>query len=149
MVAFADASALVPRYLPEGRTSADDVASPLVVSVLSRVEVPSAIWRKVRTGEVEPVFASAAALRVQVDFRGGPGADPFYQSIAISTEVLDDARDLVARHPLRASDAIQLASAVVTRRRVAECQTLVTYDERLASAAIAEGFDVLPSPADP
>ena len=52
MTAFADSSALVTLYSEEpGRDRARHVLG-LAVSDVARVEVPSAFWTKVRTGEL-------------------------------------------------------------------------------------------------
>ena len=51
---FADSSALVKLYADE--PGHEQVRQPmhLVVAQLARVEVPSAIWRKQRLGELDP-----------------------------------------------------------------------------------------------
>jgi predicted nucleic acid-binding protein len=51
--------------------------------------------------------------------------------------------DLLARHPLRAADAIQLASALMLSTRSGRAVDFVVYDHRLADAAAAEGLRVL------
>ena len=48
------------------------------------------------------------------------------------------------RHPLRAGDAIQLASALLLRRELGEPVKFVAYDNRLKAAAKAEGLVVVP-----
>jgi predicted nucleic acid-binding protein len=53
------------------------------------------------------------------------------------------ARRLLALHPLRAADALQLASALVACDERPDRLPLVTLDERLAAAAMREGFRVL------
>ena len=68
MSVFADSSALVKRYADE--PGADEVrALPLlVVCALARVEVPAALWRKVRTGQLSAPDAAvqlASALAVR------------------------------------------------------------------------------------
>jgi predicted nucleic acid-binding protein len=45
-------------------------------------------------------------------------------------------------HPLRAADAFQLAAAYVAAEQRPSSLTIVTLDERLASAARKEGFAV-------
>ena len=55
-----------------------------------------------------------------------------------------EARALLARHPLRAGDAIQLASALLLRRELSEAVTFAAYDDRLKAAAKAEGLFVVP-----
>lgn len=53
---------------------------------------------------------------------------------------------LLASHPLRAADALQLAAALVWARGQPGGHEIVCLDDRLASAALLEGFTVLPSP---
>ncbi len=55
-----------------------------------------------------------------------------------------EARALLVRHPLRAADAIQLASALLLRRELNEPVTFAAYDDRLKAAARAEGLTVVP-----
>ncbi len=47
---------------------------------------------------------------------------------------------LLARHPLRAADAGQLAAAVMARERTGGSLEFVSLDRRLAAAAEREGF---------
>ncbi|HEV2722615.1 MAG TPA: type II toxin-antitoxin system VapC family toxin, partial [Thermoanaerobaculia bacterium] len=61
--------------------------------------------------------------------------------------IIDVSLDLLRRYPLRAADAIQLASAidVLTQgRKKPSSLPFVTLDGDLASAAHEEGFPVLP-----
>ena len=56
-VVFADSSALVKLYVDEPGSTAirrHERRSRFIVSGLARVEVPAALWRKVRTGELDP-----------------------------------------------------------------------------------------------
>jgi len=54
------------------------------------------------------------------------------------------ARRLLAAHPLRAADALQLAAALVACDERPDVLALVTLDDHLAEAARREGFVVLP-----
>lgn len=67
------------------------------------------------------------------------------------TEVQPSARlrslaeqSLVA-HPLRAADALQLASALVWCESQTRGRQFICLDERLRTAATRSGFDVLPT----
>ena len=62
--------------------------------------------------------------------------------VELSTPVVLEARALLVRHPLRAGDAIQLASALLLRRELAEPVTFAVYDDRLKAAAKVEGLVV-------
>jgi uncharacterized protein len=64
--------------------------------------------------------------------------------IEVVAPVFDRVHDLLARHPLRASDAIHLASALLIAQRSPRELEFVAYDARLAEAARAEHLAVLP-----
>ena len=64
--------------------------------------------------------------------------------VELSTPVALEARALLVRHPLRAGDAIQLASALLLQRELREPVTFAAYDDRLKAAARVEGLDVAP-----
>jgi predicted nucleic acid-binding protein len=51
---------------------------------------------------------------------------------------------LLAVHPLRAGDALQLAAALIWCEEQPEGEVFVCVDGRLAQAARTEGFDVRP-----
>jgi hypothetical protein len=55
------------------------------------------------------------------------------------------AKRLLARHTLRAADALQLAAALLAADDDPQRLEFVTLDERLAEAARLEGFRVLPN----
>jgi hypothetical protein len=54
------------------------------------------------------------------------------------------ARRLLAAHPLRAADALQLAAALVACDERSDMLAFVTLDDRLAKAARRGGFVVVP-----
>jgi predicted nucleic acid-binding protein len=142
---FCDASAIVKQYVPEaGAETVTALDGRLVVSDLSSVEVPSAIRRKQRAGELAPEDASLLLAAFGHDLRGGTYEAPRYAAVSLGAEVLGRAADLLPRHELRPSDAIQLASAIVARGALEFCDTFATFDRRLAIAAAAEGFTLLP-----
>ena len=57
-------------------------------------------------------------------------------------ELAATALRLLASHPLRAADALQLAAALVWARGRPSGHELVSLDERLRTAATLEGFVV-------
>ena len=57
--------------------------------------------------------------------------------------VLALARDLMKRNPLRAFDAIHLASALSLEKEMTEPITIIASDEKLLQAAAAEGLSWL------
>ena len=70
-----------------------------------------------------------------------------YQSwteIQPSEALRDTAERLLALHPLRAADALQLASAILWCQGITVEQSFVAFDRRLRDASYREGFTVLP-----
>ena len=68
-----------------------------------------------------------------------------WNEISASGEVRTLACRLLLKHPLRAADSLQLASAVIWAGNQPEGFEFVCLDKRLRDAAQAEGFTVLPS----
>ena len=71
MIAFADSSALVKRYLDEEHGDLVAELSAIIASSLACVEVCSAIWRKQRLGELAAADAAILAGRARRDLTGG------------------------------------------------------------------------------
>lgn len=113
----------------------------IVVSALARVEVPAAMWRKHRVGAVAPEDAAAGVHAFEADWIGG---DRGFAIMRVTEEILSGAARLVARHPLRALDAIQLASALTAQAMDPGITDFVCFDVSLAAAARVEGLRVIP-----
>ncbi len=64
--------------------------------------------------------------------------------IAPTIGLRERAGRLVASHPLRAADALQLAAALVWCDEAPQGTAFVCLDDRLREAARREGFAVLP-----
>jgi hypothetical protein len=64
--------------------------------------------------------------------------------VAVADEILESAARALARHPLRAYDAVQLATALVARAADPDLDSFACFDEGLAAAARIEGFRVRP-----
>ncbi|MEO6881387.1 MAG: type II toxin-antitoxin system VapC family toxin, partial [Mycobacteriaceae bacterium] len=111
----------------------------IVLSFVARVEVVSALWRKNRTGELAEGDVAVLAEAFTYDWALGGRLVP----VAITTDVLEEAVGLVARHRLRANDGVQLASAVAARRADPGIDTVACADCQLTSAALREGFRLL------
>lgn len=62
--------------------------------------------------------------------------------VELTAEVVSAALGLLTRHPLRAGDAIQLASCLELRQRLKYPITFVAFDQQLLRAARKEGLDV-------
>ena len=117
----------------------------LVVSALARVEVPAALWRKQRLGQLSVADASLLTRAFEVDYRGSDGGEsPRLPAVAANGAVLEQAVELVAVHPLRAYDAVQLASAIAARSAEPECRSFACFDARLRAAAGRSGFSLVP-----
>jgi len=145
---FADSSALVKLYADEPGHEQVRELSQLVVAQLARVEVPSAIWRKQRLGELGPEAAGVLTAAFEADWYGTDEDPPRFSAVSATIALLDEAARLCAVHGLRAYDAVQLASAVAVRTVLPECSTVVVFDRQLRTAAAAEGFGLLPATLD-
>ena len=117
-VVFADSSALVKRYSDEPQ--ADDVRRlpHLVISQLARVEVPGALWRKHRMGELTAADAAVLVADFEADYFGDTDTSARFSVVAISAPIMDAAAHLAGVHGLRAYDAVQLASALAVAAAV-------------------------------
>ncbi|MDE0117922.1 MAG: type II toxin-antitoxin system VapC family toxin [bacterium] len=141
MTVFLDTSALLKRYANEPNSDVvRDLDAVVVVSELVKVELPSALWRKHRIGEFSARHAQALCQRFIIDI--GPLSRQPAHVIKVSTDILNAAADLVARHPLRAYDAVQLASALEVRYTVDNC-SFGCFDRQLSTAAAIEGLALL------
>ncbi len=138
MIAYVDSSALAKLYVSErGTEGVGRIAAvhPLAASSVTYVEVRSALARRAREGELTREEVRHAAARL----------DAHWQVIAVvpsDDRLFRVAADLCDRRPLRAGDAIQLASALALRNQGAEV-TFVCADRQLLAAAAAEGLGVL------
>jgi predicted nucleic acid-binding protein len=119
--------------------------APLVVSALARVEVPAAIWRKHRSGELDLDDSLILIRAFQVDYAGTSNRPPRFLAVAVADRVLEQAAGLAGTHGLRAYDAVQLACALAARGVDGRCAAFAGFDRALALAAAAEGFRVLPA----
>lgn len=143
---YLDASALVKRYVNEPgadwlRAILASIPSPvLFTSRITIVEVSSAFARCAREGSL-----TADEFTVALDaFRGDCLNE--YQIMPPTTLVIDEACALVERYPLRAHDAVHLASALVAQQFLAARDypplAFVSADDNLNDAATAEGLAV-------
>ena len=136
MTRYFDASALAKRYVREtGSTTVRRLlaSGSAATSRLSDVEVSSAIVRRAREGAftIDERDRMLAALQHDV---------PALAMVELTPEITADARTLLLRYPLRAGDAVQLASALYLQRQLARPVPFVAYDRRLVLAARAEGL---------
>jgi predicted nucleic acid-binding protein len=146
---FADSSALVKLYSDEpGHEHVRGLAS-VAVAQLARVEVPAALWRKQRLGELSADDAGLLAADFEADYFGAESEPPRFAAVATTAGILDDAARLCGSHGLRAYDAVQLSSALAVRRADRSCTGFAAFDRSLRRAAAAEGFDLVPASLAP
>lgn len=139
MRAFLDSSALVKRYADEPGAEAVRALDHAVVSALAQVEVPAAIWRKHRDGGLSREDAALLADHFRFELESGA----VMSTIGVGAEVLGLAAAFPERHGLRAYDAVQLASALLSAR--ADPGLAFGCDDHvLRRAAIREGLTALP-----
>jgi predicted nucleic acid-binding protein len=142
---FADSSALVKLYADEPGAETVRSVGLLVASQLARVEVPAAIWRKHRIGELPAAAAGVLVAAFEADYFGTDGEPPRFSVVKATAHILDQAARLVAAHGLRPYDAVQLASACVVNAAVPEGVAFLAFDKALCSAAAAEGLELPPA----
>jgi predicted nucleic acid-binding protein len=138
---FWDSSALIPLVLPEPRSSAltRTVAADREVTVWwgTPVECLSATYRRHRETGLPPSVLAGALRRLSAVMEDA-------DTVAPTDDVRQRAGRLVAAHPLRAADALQLAAALAWCEEQPSGEAFVCLDERLREAARREGFTVLP-----
>jgi predicted nucleic acid-binding protein len=106
----------------------------IVVAPITPIEVDSAVWRKARQSSDD--VSRQRSLRRLSELRAR------WVVIEDYADVFAEARRMVARYGLRSGDAIQLATAIITRGSAV--LVFVSLDEDLNAAARAEGFPILP-----
>ncbi len=77
------------------------------------------------------------------DWFGAAEREPAFAIVGVTDEILRTAARSLARQPLRAYDAVQLASALAARAADPSLTLFACFDETLARAARAEGFELL------
>ena len=141
---FLDSSALAKRYVSEPGSAwiqaiaTSEAHNQIVIARIAWVEVLSALARRQR----EVSLPSADVLQAIRSFRYD--LDTQYQVVEMSRQLVDAAGELVLGHPLRAYDAVQLASALQIHAALslaaAAPLVFVSADDRLITAAQAEGI---------
>lgn len=141
MVGFWDSSALLPLLVKE--PTSEQVIEILVsqkniiVWWASLVECQSAMQRRLREGSLELSQWQQARLTLDALWAAANEITPSESVRRLSIRLL-------CGHPLRAADALQLAAALVWCRETPGGNAFVCLDSRLRTAALIEGFTVLP-----
>ena len=137
MWAYFDTSALVKRYVEEaGRREVLRLLRrhEVVTSAVMPLELRSALRRRVSEGTLDQKRVTQILKRVAAD-------RAFWSFVNVGNDVLAAAEILVAAHPLRALDAIHVASAQLFASRVEIPElTFVSADARQTTAAVALGM---------
>lgn len=136
MIRYLDASALAKRYVEEPgsrlvRERMQDAI--LATSRLSEIEVTSALVRRWRQGDLTQEALERVLEALQADLKSLNLIEPVAEVTAL-------AGTLLRRHPLRAGDALQLASSVYLQRKVRGKLEFWAFDQRLNAAAAKEGL---------
>lgn len=138
---FWDASAIVPLIVNESATPAVEALfredSGQVVWCLTEIEVHSALARRDRDGSLEGATGVTARKSLEELARS-------WEEVVVLDTVRSRAIRLLRAHPLRATDALQLAAALVVCDEKPEGLPFICLDDRLNDAARKEGFPVLP-----
>ena len=143
-VYFVDSSALVKRYVAEvGTAWVQGLADPdsrnhLILARITQVEVAGALARREREGSLDSEAVSRALDTLRYDL------DTQYQIVELNPTVTRMATQLLRLHPLRAYDAVQLASAQQIYAAFAQDVdppfTFLTADDRLLAVAKSVGL---------
>ena len=109
-------------------------ADAVVTSRIADVEVKSVLAAAERIGRIDAAPAAAARDRWKELW-------PSLAKVEVTASLTEHAAELADRRPLRAGDALHLASALLLRDAR---PVLAAWDKRLAAAGRAEGLTVLP-----
>jgi predicted nucleic acid-binding protein len=139
---YADSSALVKRHVHETGTAwfrelaAPTAGNVIITARITMVEVYSALNRRQR----EAGLGAADYAQIAADFTTICATE--YQFVELTVSVIERAKLLLERYPLRAYDAVQLASALLTHDTLQAVGlpplTFLAADDRLLAAAQAE-----------
>jgi len=143
LILYAESSAVVAWLLGEAAGSAVRGllagADGVVTSELTLVECDRVLIRAQATGVVPEAVVASRRQRLNA-------AAAQWTVLALGPEVMDRARRPFPAEPVRALDAIHLASALVARGELPDL-ALVSLDERVRRNGADLGFEVGPTPA--
>ncbi|MBU0493031.1 MAG: type II toxin-antitoxin system VapC family toxin [Chloroflexi bacterium] len=145
-VYFIDSSALVKRYITEASTpwiqaiTAPRARNKLIIARITWVEVLSALARRQREGNLASVDVVRSIQVFRYDL------DTQYQVVELDQALAEMAGQLTSKYPLRAYDAVQLASALRIQSAFAPIESsplvFLSADDRLIDVAQAAGLRV-------
>lgn len=141
---FLDTSVLLKRYVVEsGTTWVQNIILPsaghaIIIAQIAPIEIISAVSRQKREGMISE--RTAHVIRLLVNRH----AVREYEVVLFSDDIAERAQNLLETHPLRAYDAVQLASALAANKILLEKSLspliFACADNRLIQAAINEGL---------
>ena len=147
MLFYFDSSAMVKRYVSEkGSEWVESIFEPTAentvhLAQIGTVEVAAALSKKVRTRELTPEEYEAELLSFLADVQNEE-----YEIIQLSSQIVDLAVDLTKRYPLRAYDAVHLATAIITNADLLAATLppliFISADSVLCGVARGEGLSV-------
>lgn len=138
---FWDSSAILPLLVADSATAEMRglyQAQPEMVAWWGApVECTSALARLEREGKLDALAVGRAQRQLRL-------LQDHWHEVQPVESVHRTAQRLLRVHPLRAADALQLASAVVACDEQPQTWGFVCLDERLSAAAEREGFQLRP-----
>ncbi len=138
--AYFDTSALIKRYVRErGSTRVVSLLRryELLSSAITAVEVFSALWRRKRGGDLSEEDLSTLLSRIQSDRHR-------WELVEVGGTVLSRAEEIVqGTVPMRALDAVHVASLTTFQAAAGIRIPFVTGDGRQRDAATLLGLDVI------
>lgn len=105
-------------------------------SRLSEIEVVTALARRWREGLLDRARCNELLQLLRSHF-------PQLVCVEVTSGITKKAQELALRHPLRAGDAIQLASCIHLHERLRGGVRFLAFDRRLRDAAVAEGVPLV------
>ena len=132
---YFDTSALIKIFILEkGSEDAQRLSQnhfPLATAAIAYAEIYSGVNRRKREGYLSAHQYTRMSRRF----------DEYWTTaihVELTQEVLTLAKGLLEKHPLRASDAIHLASALILQKGIREPLPFAAADSRLLDTASAE-----------
>lgn len=139
---FWDSSAIVPLLSkePHSESMAEQLRGDREPAIwwTTPVECQGAVQRRHREGLIAASEVAAANERLRNFLH-------HVDTVAPTDELRRRAGRLIAVHPLRAADALQLAAALLWAEEQPNGESFVSLDGRLRDAAAREGFTLIPA----
>ena len=136
-ILFFDSSALLKRYLnEEGSETVLELfkkSKEIFVAPITHIECVSAFRRLLHTKEIDRQTFQRLCDEVALDFIS-------YVTVEFNDHLESKALNMLNEYPLKASDTIQLASALMM---INEINSFVVSDIQLKNYAHQEGFHII------